>query len=93
MEKNSFEMLVDVLRIMDTEAMKRSNLKHSIKEVLKHFNKSLSQDQKNKVFWEVRNYNEKKMDREETKRIISKLEEARYKEMLETFFEDDMEGW
>lgn len=92
MEKNSFEILVDVLKIMDTESMKGPNVKQGIKQVLKHFNKTLSSDQKNKVLWEVRNHNEKVMDREEVKKIRDQLEEERYKEMLETFFANDMDN-
>ncbi len=93
MEERRFDMLVDVLKIMDTETLKQSNLRDGIKHVLNHFNEAFTDNQKNEVMNTLRAFAIRKQDEEDVKRIRHRLDEERYHEMIESFHRTQDVSW
>lgn len=85
MEERRFDVLLDVLKIMDMEALKHSRLQDGIKHVLNHFDSALTDSQKNSLAADLRQFAVRKQNEEDIRRMRHKLDEERYREMLESF--------
>ena len=88
MEEARFGVLVNTLKIMDKESLRRATLRDSIKEIIGHFDSSFTTDQKNEVVKELKSYAAKKQDFEEMKRLEKRLDEERYRVMLDSFLHE-----
>lgn len=89
MESDKFDVLFDVLKVMDSEKESGKEVRQGIVQVLKKFDKSFTEEQKNQVLGELEHLHQRKKNSEEIKKIRERLEEERYKDMLESFIESD----
>ncbi|MFC2143159.1 hypothetical protein ACFLQN_02060 [Candidatus Aenigmatarchaeota archaeon] len=90
MEENRFDVLTDVLKIMDTDATRHADLDDGIKNVLSHFDNTFTSDQKNEVVKEIRKFSAEKQDKKERQILRKRIDEERYREMLENFINTDV---
>lgn len=93
MEEEKFNILVDVLKIMDNDGIKKMSVSQGLKDVIEHFDSSFTGEQKNEIVKELRGYGIKKRDAEELKKIRTRLDEERYRNMLENFFNANIGGF
>jgi len=93
MDTRAFTILVDMLKIVDTETLRRASITDSIKRVLDFVDRSLSADQKQEIMKELRVFSLRKSDDEDVARLRQRLDEERYREMIQSFYRTEEASW
>ena len=94
MDENKFRILFTVLKTMESEDVGKGSVENLIIRLIDGSEKSMTDEQKNRIYNEFVHYERKRVERRESEKRYAQLEEEKYKDFLNDFFTGkDFLGW
>ena len=92
MEEKKFNMFTGLLKRIEADVMNNTSIENSIINIIDSSEKSMTEEQKAKIYNEFVHYERTRREHMKDKRHNEYFEEEKYKEVLQQFFKD-FSGW
>jgi hypothetical protein len=92
MQEEQFRLLTALLRNMEDEDLKHSDLDGTIHHIIKTFERHLTNEQKNTVIKEILNFEKIRKERMDRVKFIDRMEKEEGRSALYSFFNGDSLG-
>lgn len=92
MEEKKFDMFLSVLKRLETGTVANIAVEDSIVDIINSNEKSMTEEQKQKIYDEFVHYERLRRDHVKRKKHYKQFEEEKYREVLQNFFRD-FSGW
>ncbi len=92
MQEEQFRLLTALLRNMEDEDLRHSDLEVAIHRIIKNFDRHLTTEQKNTVTKEILNFERVRKERMDRVKFIDRMEKEEGRSALYSFFNGDEIG-